>query len=304
MITEREVSRREFGKLALAALPLSAAAAPPAKIHGVRIGVQSYSFRMMPLEEAVKAMVDIGIGECELFSGHVEPRPPGAGGGPRPGGATPEARAAAREAARQWRLTVSLDHFKAVRKQFDDAGIVLHAYNLSFREDFTDDEIDRGFQMARALGVGIITASSTVPTAKRVAPFADKYRITVAMHGHSNLTDPNEFAKPESFAQAMAMSKYFGVNLDIGHFFAAGFDPIEYLQANHARITNLHIKDRKKNDGANTPWGQGDTPIKPVLQLLKEKKWNIPANIEYEYRGEDTVAEVRRCFQYIKDALA
>ena len=127
---------------------------------------------------------------------------------------------------------------------------------------------------------------------------------TVAMHGHSNLTDPNEFAKPESFEKALAMSKYFAVNLDIGHFFAAGFDPIPYIEKNHARISNLHIKDRKKDNGPNTPWGQGDTPIKPVLQLLKLKKWNIPANIEYEYRGEDAIAEVKKCLQFCKDALA
>ena len=88
------------------------------------------------------------------------------------------------------------------------------------------------------------------------------------------------------------------------HFFAAGYDPVAYIEQNHARITNLHIKDRKKNDGPNTVWGEGDTPIKAVLQLLKKKKYNIPANIEFEYRGEDTVAEVKKCFQFMKDALA
>lgn len=217
---------------------------------------------------------------------------------------TPEMREAIRNEARQWRLTTPLDHFKAIRKKFDAVGIKLQAYNLSFSDSFTDEEIDRGFQMAQALGVKIITASSTLSAAKRVAPFADKYKITVAMHGHSNLTDPNEFAKPESFAAALAMSKYFAVNLDVGHFFAAGFDPVAYIEANHARITNLHLKDRKKDNGPNTPWGEGDTPIKQVLQLLRQKKYDIPANIEYEYRGEDTVAEVRKCFQYIKDALA
>jgi sugar phosphate isomerase/epimerase len=198
-----------------------------------------------------------------------------------------------------------MDHFKAIGKKFNDAGVKVQAYNYSFNDSFTDPEIDRGFQMAKALGARFITASSTLTAAKRVAPVAEKYRMIVSMHGHSNITDPNEFAKPESFAQAMAMSKYIGVNLDIGHFFAAGFDPVAYIEAHHDRITNLHLKDRKKGaDGANTPWGQGDTPIKPVLQLLKQKKYDIPANIEFEYRGEDAVAEVKKCFQYIKDALA
>lgn len=310
-------SRREFGKLALASLPLSLAfAAGGNKINGVRIGVQSYSFRTMSLDEAIKAMKDIGIGECELFSGHVEPRPTMGMGGPPPQGGnrppmTPEQQAARREAmqkaaeeTKKWRLTVSMDHFKDIRKKFDAAGIALQAYNYSFNDRFSDEEIDRGFVMAKALGVKVITASSTLSSAKRVAPFADKHKITVAMHGHSNLTDPNQFAKPESFAAAMAMSKYFAVNLDVGHFFAAGYDPIAYIEQNHARITNLHLKDRKKNDGPNTVWGEGDTPIKPVLQLLKSKKYNIPANIEFEYRGEDAVAEVRKCFAFIKGALA
>lgn len=309
-------SRREFGKFTLAGLPLTIALANNAA-KAVRIGVQSYSFRTMSLDDAIKAMKDIGISECELFSGHVEPRPNMPPMGPPPGGGggrpqlTPEQQAARREAmqkaaeeTRKWRLNVSMDHFKDIRKKFDAAGIVLQAYNYSFNDRFSDEEIDRGFVMAKALGVKIITASSTLSSAKRVAPFADKHKITVAMHGHSNLTDPNEFAKPESFAAAMAMSKYFAVNLDIGHFFAAGYDPIAYIEQNYKRITSLHIKDRKKDNGPNTPWGQGDTPIKPVLQLLKTRKYNIPANIEFEYRGEDTVAEVRKCYQYIKDALA
>jgi sugar phosphate isomerase/epimerase len=317
-------SRREFGRLALAGLPMTVAFAQGSSkinssFNGVRIGVQSYSFRSLPLDDAIKVMAGIGIGECELFSGHVEPRigpPPGARPPQSPTGAgsgemTPEMREAMREAARKrqeetrkWRLSVPLDHFKDVRNKFDAAGIKLQAYNLSFNDNFTDDEIDRGFQMAEALGVTLVTASSTLSAAKRVAPFAEKYKITVAMHGHSNLTDPNQFAKPESFAAALAMSKYFAINLDIGHFFAAGFDPVSYIEANHARITNLHIKDRKKENGPNTPWGQGDTPIKQVLQLLKEKKYDIPANIEYEYQGEDAVVEVGKCFQYIKDSLA
>jgi hypothetical protein len=38
--------------------------------------------------------------------------------------------------------------------------------------------------------------------------------------------------------------------------------------------------------------------------VLRDNKYRIPANIEYEYKGEDTVEEVGRCFDYLKKALA
>jgi len=293
-------TRRDFGKIAVAGLPLGAALAKiNSTVSGVQLGAQSYSFRDRPLDAAIQAMVEDGIGECEMYSPHIElgglPRPQGSGG----------RGAANREELRKWRLTVPMDEIKAVRKKFDDAGIWLFAFNYSFRDDFTDPEIERGFQMAQALGVKVITASSTVSVMPRVAPFAEKYKIMVGVHGHNNVKDPNEFATPESFAKAMALSKMIGVNLDIGHFTAANFDAVSYIQEHHDRITNLHLKDRKKNDGPNVPFGEGETPIKQVLLLLKQKKYNIPANIEYEYKGKDDAAvEVKKCLDYCKQALA
>jgi len=194
--------------------------------------------------------------------------------------------------------------FIDIKNQFKAAGVVLQAYNISFNDSFTDLEIEKGFDQAKALGAKFITASSNLKTVPRLVPFAAKYKMTVAMHNHSNIKDPNEFATPESFATALAQSKNFAINLDIGHFVAAGYDPIDYITKNHQRITNLHLKDRKKDQGENVPWGQGDTPIKDVLQLLKKNKYDIPANIEYEYKGEDTVAEVRKCYEFVKAALA
>src|SRR3984893_5939334 len=111
--------------------------------------------------------------------------------------------------------------------------------------------------MAKALGVGIITASATLSAANRVVPFAEKHKLIVAMHGHSETKDPNQFATPESFSKALAMSKYYRINLDIGHFAAAGFDAMDFIEKNHSKIVLLHLKDRKKNDGPNVPWGEG-----------------------------------------------
>ena len=284
-------SRRDFGRIAMSALPLAAARAEmiDSKVKGVQIGAQSYSFRDRPMDKAIEAYQECGLGECELWQGHVEPKVPNGKEG--------------REQLRKWHLETPLDEFAKVRKQWNDAGIVIYAYNLSFNDSFTDAEIDRGFEMAKAMGVKVITASSTVSAAKRVAPFADKHKIQVAMHGHDNMKDPNQFAKPESFAAALEMSKYFMINLDIGHFVSAGYDPVEYLKQHHDRIVDLHIKDRNKAHD-NLPFGQGETPIKEVLQLLAKNKWKIPANIEYEYKGDDAVAEVKKCYAYMKQALA
>jgi sugar phosphate isomerase/epimerase len=306
-------TRRDFGKIALASLPLTSAFAKiNSKINGVQLGVQTYSFREFPpegiVDAVIKAMTEIGLGECEVFASQFEPVQPRMAFGRRgtpPDPAVVAAREKARNDLRDWRLTVSMDHFKGLKKKFDDAGINIYAYNYSFNNSFTDDEIERGFEMAKALGVRAITASTTVSVAKRVAPFADKHKIIVAMHGHSDIKDPEQFAKPETFQLAMDMSKYFWVNLDIGHFTAAGYDPVAYITEHHDRISNLHLKDRKKDQGANVPWGEGDTPIKPVLTLLKEKKYPIPAYIEYEYKGAgDPTAEVKKCFEYAKAALA
>jgi sugar phosphate isomerase/epimerase len=314
-------SRRDFGKIALAGLPFSAALAmakTSSVFKGVHLGVQTYSFRDFPpeglLDAIIKAMTQISLSECEMFGPHALPselNPMRAMMGRKPGQPMDdaarqkmaEARKAAEEEARKWHMTVSLDHFKNIRKKFKAAGIEIYAYNGG--RFGTDQEIDRTFEQTKALGARMITSSGTLTLAKRIAPFAEKHKMIVAMHGHSDVRDPDQFATPESFTKAMAMSKYFMVNLDLGHYVAANFDPIAFIQEHHARIPLIHLKDRKKDQGPNTPHGQGDTPIKEVLQLIKTKRWPIRAYIEYEYKGaESSTAEVKKCFDYAKAALA
>ena len=316
------------------------------KFGGVQIGAITYSFRgTNDLDAIIKMMVESGLSEVELMSDDAEraagaPRQsrggpgrgagkgPPAGGPPAAGpptGGTPAAAparakgprppmtedqiAAARargEELRNWRLAVSMDKFKDVRKSFDAAGIDVQILCFNMTQAITDDEIDYAFQMAKALGARAISCTTQVSVSKRTAPFADKHRMMIGFHGHDATDDPNEFATPESFATAMAYSKYHGVNLDIGHFTAGNYDPLPYIKLHHSSITNLHLKDRKKDHGKNVPWGEGDTPIKEVLLLMKKERYPIPANIEYEYGqpGMDAVTEMKKCVQYCREVLA
>ena len=291
------LTRREFNGLAAGAFagaPFAARAQKPdSKIAGVRIGAQTYSFRDRSLDATIQAVAAAGLSYCELWSPQVESRevivvPAGAN---------------RRQATRAWRLETPLDFFAGVRRKFSDAGITLTAYNLSFESDWTDGEIARGFEMARALGVGVITASSPVSLVPRIDPHAKRSGITVAFHNHSDII-PDQFATADDFATAMkGASDKIAINLDIGHFTAANFDPVPFLDQHHDRIVSIHIKDRKKNQGANVPFGEGDTPIIPVLRRLRDRKWDIPAQLEYEYKGTDAMVEVARCLEYCRRAL-
>lgn len=289
-------SRREFGLGALAGLGAAgrARAAIDSTIAGVRIGNMTYSFRDMPLDRAIEAQARLGIGFAELDHGHVE-RELKLGRD-----------AAGRRKLRAWRLSPAAEaEYKAIREKFRRAGVPLWGLIYTVRDDFTEPEIERGFELARALGVGVVTGSSTVSVIPRVAPFAEKRRMPYGVHGHSNVTDPNEFATPESFAKALAVSPWIRANLDVGHFFAAGYDPVQWIRQNHTRISNIDLCDRKKNQGPQVPWGEGDTPLRDVLLLMKREGYSFPATIQYEYKGEaDSLTEVKRCFDYCKRVLA
>ena len=271
-------TRREF----LAASAIGLVSWQPR--HPVTIGVQSYSFRDRPLADAIAGMRKIGLTSCELWQDHVEPR------------------GISRDEKRRWRETVGLDHFHRVRDQFAKASIALSAYNISFRDDFSEAEVERGFEMAAALGAPVITASANIKTVTRIAPVAARRKMKVGVHNHSRI-DANEFATAQSLTDALQAGPFIAVNLDIGHFTAANEDAVAFLQQHHARIVTLHLKDRKRDQGANVPFGDGDTPIVKVLTVLQQNGWPIPANIEYEYKGGDSVEEVGKCLAYCRRAL-
>jgi len=291
-------TRREWnglvagGLLAAPLLHLSAAQAS-SRIAGVRVGTQSYSFRDRSLDEAIAGMRAVGLSYCELWSGHVETRT-----------AIPSVEGVSRrEAIRKWRLNpATVDYFKDIRRRFDAAGITPTSYDIGFGNDFTDEEIDAVFGLGKALGVSRMTSSTQVSLAPRLEPHAAKAGITLGFHNHSNLK-PDEVARPEDFETILKAGSHLGITLDIGHFTAAGFDPLPFLDEHHERIVAMHIKDAKRSIERFVPFGEGDASIAAVLKRLRDRKWDIPAHIEYEYRGEGTDAEMKRLFAFCRQVL-
>jgi sugar phosphate isomerase/epimerase len=307
-------TRREIGKLALGAVPAMAgigATAPNSKFDGVQIGAITYSYRGIDkIDDVIAALIKSGVNEVELMSPSAESEagaPSGRGGG---GGAAARNQPRALE-LRQWRLSAPMSSYQAIGKRFTDAGIDLRLLCFNMNETITDEELDYVFRMAKALGAKGVTTSTQITVARRVAPIAESHRMPIGFHGHDNVADPNETGSLESYAKALSFGKYNFVNADIGYFTAAGYDAIAFIKEHHARITNLHLKDRTRTRGSavsrNLPWGQGETPVKEVLQLLKKEKYPFPANIEMSYtvpQGSDSVTEVAKCVELCRQYLA
>jgi sugar phosphate isomerase/epimerase len=276
------------------------AAKPNSVFGGVRVGCITYSYRggADTAEYTLECLLKNGLSETELMDGPIRSFAGIPGRGGRRGKDSPPPPVDAdRPKVREAQLTKC----EQLRKLFNDAGVNIHIHKIPFGQ--TDDEIDFNFQIATALGCKAITTERNDQLAKRLAPFAEKHKIWVAFHNHTNNVPTIESIDP-----LMQIGNYIGFNLDIGHYVAGtkGQSPIPVIEKYRDKIISLHLKDRDAS-GGNLPWGEGQTPIKEVLQLLKKEKWPIYADIELEYRvppGSSSVAEVAKCVQYCKEALA
>jgi sugar phosphate isomerase/epimerase len=330
-----EYTRRDFTKLALTAVPALGLMGEPvfgstlwqgkpnSLFNGVQIGAITYSYRSMPdqsAEATLQYILDSGISAIELMDGPAEAfagkpataRGGGPGGGRGAAPLTPEQQAerraaqqAAQAALKAWRLSVSMDKYKALRKMYNDAGVSIYAFKL-LSPTMSAEEFDYVFNVAEALGCTHTTLE--LPTdegqLKLVGDFAMKRKIYAAYHTHLQ-------GAMTAFDQAFALSPGNMANVDLGHYVAAGNvggSPVEFLEKHHARISSIHLKDRKskENGGENVPWGTGDTPIKDILQTMKKRAWKFPASVELEYRvpeGSTAVVETKKCVQFCADAL-
>ncbi|MDZ7639790.1 MAG: sugar phosphate isomerase/epimerase [Bryobacterales bacterium] len=316
-------TRRDLAKMAVAAgaLPALAAAKPNSKFGGVQIGVITYSFRSLPQSapEVLGYITGCGLSAIELMSNVPEgyagaPQLPSVAG-PRRQPTPPEmaAREKALEELKKWRLSVPMSKYKAFRGMYEDAGVKIYAFKLPPTMTMSDAEYEYIWNVAETLGANHITME--LPTSdellQRVAEHAAKRKLRIAFHTHGQ-------GGSSGFEKALAASPYTALNLDVGHYYAlTGESPIPIMEKYASRIASLHLKDRKgpgstpegasRRGGPNMPFGQGETPLREILQTMKERNWQFPGSIEYEYEtppGSNVLTEVKRCVQFCKEALS
>ncbi len=312
------VTRRGFGRMALGAVcagPLAGRvwAEDNSVLAGVHLGMESYSLAPLPHDRVLNVlfalMQDLGLRTCSLFEPLIQPAdlaeamrrarlPEG----------SPAAVQAANAALQQWRMTVPLDYFRGVRKRFTDAGLDLYRYSAGgLGPQGSDAEHTRACEINRALGARIITGAMSKTVARRLIPFAERYDIRIGLQGRPDAhpMDADHIARLEDLVETVAYSPRYGIELDIGDATGAGFDVMPFLEANHARIFALNLKDRKR-DRTSMPWGEGDTPVRAALQRIRDRRYPILCYLDVDYptaAGGSRVVDVKRSMAYARASL-
>lgn len=289
---------------------------PNSNYGGVQIGAITYSFRTIrKVDDVLQACVDAGLSSVELMGTGVEAYL-GAPENPltrremrRPDDLSDEKKEALAKYHKEikaWRYSEdNLDKYVALRKKFNDAGISIHIYK--WLAGMSDEELDYSFKVAKALGAIGITTEIGEEACTKVGAAAERAGMLAIFHNHYQYAD-------EDFDvdKLLALNPANRLNFDIGHYFGStGKDPVAFIEKYHDQIASIHVKDKTAKDNpdngnVNKPFGEGETPVVEVLQLIQKNAWPIYCDIELEYpipEGSDAVKETAICREYCKKAL-
>ena len=268
-------------------------------INGVQFGLQPFCYHdlaMTPENRNVllRRLVQNGMGMVELHATWVEPRFDAAG----------VSAAEAREKLRRWRAGTPPEYYRNIRKEFEEAGVTIFTYYVTFNERDSDADIDANFAAAQLLGAMGVVGSYGLAMARRLTPFPEKHGLFTGLHNHDNLSDPDAFSTETTLEKGLSFSPLFKATLDVRHFTAGNGDCLGFLERHHDRVSSVHLGDRRKNNGRSTPFGEGDAPIIQILRVIKDNGWPIVALLEFEHGTlRPAVEEVAIQFDYCKRAI-
>jgi len=219
-------------------------------------GAQSYSFRKFSLEDAIRMLGELGLDHMEFCAIHFP-------------------------------CDAAHPGFDEVRSTIRAAGVQVPCFGV---ERFTADHDDnrRKFELAKALGAGILTADPEPESLASLEALCADYDIRVAIHNHGPGARYDGVA--DTLRAVEGRSPYLGACVDTGHALRSGQAPEEVIAELGARVLCLHLKDWSAQSNRETAVGEGDMNLEAVARNLHATGFAGPIMLEYEEDPDSPVA--------------
>lgn len=257
-------TRRTFVKL-VAGCGLASAVAPLHAFSSLNIGVGTYSYHGLSMDDMIVQLNALRVHELEMSRGEF----------------------------------MLLSHpedqlFRSTREKLDRAGIrCVSYYAATFK---TDQDIDNAVRFAKLLGSSNITGDATEDILKQLDQRLTQEGLTFGLHNHFF---PYKFAyeSPEDVLNALSgLSKTMGATADTGQFASCGYDTVDAIRKLAPRLRMVHLKDIQAKGGeVNVLLGSGIAKIPEVMQELHRQNFSGLVAVEYEKEGDviqDMIEEV------------
>jgi sugar phosphate isomerase/epimerase len=238
------------------------------------LGIQMYSLRGFPVEEALHHARDLGLKVVEFYSG-------------------------------MFPVTEDEAAIEAMKRKVAALGLAISAYGVvPFTQD--DDANRRTFAFAKRAGIPTIVADPEPGSFTSLDRLVKEYDIRVAVHNHG---PKHRYDKVLDVLQAIDKhDARIGACADLGHFIRSGEKPVEVIRLLAGRLYGIHLKDfadmAEKTKGVIL--GQGHLDVPAVFAALDQAKFPADGalSLEYEEHPANPLADLRECVRVAREAMA
>jgi sugar phosphate isomerase/epimerase len=249
------LTRRAFGRSAIAmagVAPISAAT-----FH-LNIGVGTFSYHLLSLEDMIVQLKANQIREIEMSRGEfMLMKPP------------------------------TQEMVETARRKLDAAGIRCVSYYTATIKNVQDLEL--AIRYAKIFGASNVSGDATGPMLQDIDRRFTRARLTFGIHNH---WFPQKFAyeSADDVLRALStLSPTVGSTLDVGQMAACGHDPVDAIRRLQSRLKLIHLKDVQAAGAEhNVPLGTGIANIPAVVRELRSIRFPHLVAIEFEKDTDDT----------------
>ena len=181
---------------------------------------------------------------------------------------------------------------------FDSTDEQIKAFHIYMK---SEEEIDRGFEYAKRVGVKLIVG---VPNYE-LLPYVDKkvkeydYYYAIHLHGPDIKTYPDA---TDVWEHTKDLDPRIGMCLDIGHDLRNGCNPVTDLKKYHTRVFDMHIKDVTDSSkaGVGIEIGRGKIDFPALMKMMREVNYTGMCSLEYEKDMKDPFLGIAESIGYFK----